>query len=119
MVEKNKLFVGNLDHGIRWFHLKEFFAKFGEVTYTKVVFDRETKKSRGFGFVVFATDEQAEKALNEGNGAFIETQEASFMERPIRLMYAQAMEPRAESQTEETQTQTKTEDASSTEAVVF
>ena len=117
MVEKNKLFVGNLDHGIRWFHLKEFFAKFGEVTYTKVVFDRETKKSRGFGFVVFATDEQAEKALNEGNGAFIETQEASFMERPIRLMYAQAMEPRAESQTEETQTQT--EDASSTEAVVF
>lgn len=48
MIEKNKLFVGNLDGRVKWFHLKEFFAKYGEVAYTKVVFDRETKKSRGF-----------------------------------------------------------------------
>ena len=92
MVEKNKLFVGNLDHRIKRFHLKEFFAKYGEVTYTKVVFDRETRKSRGFGFVVFATDEDAEKALYEANDTIIEVAEASFPERPIRLMYAQAME---------------------------
>ena len=37
VVEKNKLFVGNLDNRVKWFHLKEFFAQYGEVTYTKVV----------------------------------------------------------------------------------
>ncbi len=90
VVEKNKLFVGNLDNRIKWFHLKEFFAKYGEVTYTKVVADRETKRSRGFGFVVFATEDDAAKTLAEANGAIVQTTEASFPERPIRLMYAEA-----------------------------
>gem|GEM_PF-2850615 len=94
MVEQNKLFVGNLDGRVKWFHLKEFFAKYGEVTYTKVVFDRETKKSRGFGFVVFATDQDAANALEQANNVSIETSEASFPDRPIRLMYAETSEDR-------------------------
>ena len=96
VVEKNKLFVGNLDNRAKWFHLKEFFAQYGEVTYTKVVVDRETKRSRGFGFVVFATDQDAATALEKGNGAIIEVEEISFPERPIRLMYAEAPTERPE-----------------------
>ena len=94
MVEKNKLFVGNLDGRVKWFHLKEFFSKYGEVTYTKVVFDRETKRSRGFWFIVFATDDDAAKALETANGVSIELPEASFLDRPVRLMYAEASEDR-------------------------
>lgn len=94
MIEKNKLFVGNLDGRVKWFHLKEFFAKYGEVAYTKVVFDRETKKSRGFWFVVFATDHDAEGALEKANGVSIELPEISFPDRPIRLMYAEAPDER-------------------------
>ena len=89
MVEKNKLFIGNLDSRVKWFHLKEFFAKYAEVGYTKVAFDRETKRSRWFGFIVFATDEGAALALEKANGAIIETTEGSFPDRPIRLMYAE------------------------------
>ena len=94
MVEKNKLFVGNLDGRVKWFHLKEFFAKYGEVSYTKVVFDRETKKSRWFGFVVFATDDDATKALEAANGVCIELPEVMFPDKPIRLMYAEAPDER-------------------------
>lgn len=93
-VEKNKLFVGNLDNRVKWFHLKEFFAQYGEVTYTKVAYDRESKRSRGFGFVVFATDDDAAKALEQANNVVITTSELSFPERPIRLMYAEAPTPR-------------------------
>lgn len=100
MVEKNKLFVGNLDGRVKWFHLKEFFAKYGEVTYTKVVFDRETKRSRGFGFVVFATEDDAAKALEQVNGVAIDLPEVSFPEKPLRLMYAEASEDRAAQTTE-------------------
>lgn len=97
VVEKNKLFVGNLDSRVKWFHLKEFFAQYGEVTYTKVVFDRDTKRSRGFGFIVFATEEDAANALEKGNNVSIELPEASFPDRPVRLMYAEAPEGREES----------------------
>lgn len=88
-IEKDKLFVGNLDHNVKWFHLKKFFAQFGEVTYTKVVIDKTTGKSRGFGFVVFASEEQAQYALDHANGQDIVVNEASFTDRPIRLMFAE------------------------------
>lgn len=95
MIEKNKLFVGNLDGRVKWRHLKEFFAQYGEVTYTKVAYNRETKRSRGFGFIVFATDAAAEKALAEANGKIMtgknkEGEEFVFGDREIRLMYAEA-----------------------------
>lgn len=101
VVEKNKLFVGNLDGRVKWFHLKEYFAKFGEVVYTKVVADRETKRSRGFWFVVFATDEGAAHALEQANGTDIVTEEVSFWDRPIRIMYAEA--PAEKNSSEESQ----------------
>lgn len=94
MVEKNKLFIGNLDSRVKWFHLKEFFAQYGAVAYTKVVFDRETKRSRGFGFIVFDTDQDAADTLEKANGVCIELPEISFPDKPVRLMYAEAPDDR-------------------------
>ncbi len=97
MLEKNKLFIGNLDGRVRRWHLKEFFAKWWEVSYTKVAFNRDTKRSRGFWFVIFANEEDAAKALEEANGKIItatnkEWEEIVFEEREIRVMYAEAKE---------------------------
>jgi RNA recognition motif-containing protein len=89
VVEKNKLFIGNLDSRVKWFHLKEFFSQYGEVSYTKVVFDRDTKRSRGFWFIVFANEEDAANALEKWNNVVIDLPEASFPEKPVRLMYAE------------------------------
>jgi len=97
MLEKNKLFVGNLDGRIKRWHLKEFFAQYGEVTYTKVAVNKETGKSRGFGFVVFANESEAETALDQANGKILtasdkDGNEIIFGDREIRCMYAQAQE---------------------------
>jgi len=68
----NKLFVGSLswntdDHGLR-----AAFEPFGDVTEAKVIGDRDTGRSRGFGFVTFATSQGAQKALQEMNGTEID-----------------------------------------------
>ncbi len=54
-----KLFVGGLSWGTTDSELKEAFASYGEITEAKVITDRETGRSRGFGFVTFARDEDA------------------------------------------------------------
>jgi cold-inducible RNA-binding protein len=64
MTESNKIFVGGLawatdDHG-----LKAAFESFGGVTEAKVITDRMTGRSRGFGFVTFETSEAASEALS-------------------------------------------------------
>ena len=50
-------------------HLREAFEEFGEITETKVITDRNTGRSRGFGFVTYAKAEDADKAVQEGDGA--------------------------------------------------
>lgn len=67
-METNKLFVWGISWNLDWQDLKEVFAEFGEVTYVKVVKDRETQKSRGFGFVEFATVEDAVSAKEAMDG---------------------------------------------------
>ncbi|MEK7177980.1 MAG: RNA-binding protein [Patescibacteria group bacterium] len=62
-MDKNKVFVGSLPWSINNDSLKELFAQYGEVTEAVVIMDRETQKSKGFGFVTFATEESAQKAL--------------------------------------------------------
>jgi len=62
-MDKNKIFVGSLPWSINNDSLKELFSKYGEVTEAVVIMDRETQKSKGFGFVTFATPESAQKAL--------------------------------------------------------
>lgn len=62
------LFVGNLAYGTTDDSLKDFFGQIGEVTYAKVVSDRETNRSKGFGFVEFSDEANNQKAVDELNG---------------------------------------------------
>lgn len=61
-METNKLFVWNLSWNIDWKQLKDIFGEYWEVAFTRVVSDRETGKSRGFGFVEFVNATDAAKA---------------------------------------------------------
>lgn len=62
-MEKNKLFVGSLPWSITNDTLREMFAQYGEITEAVVINDRESGRSKGFGFVTFAKEEDAQKAL--------------------------------------------------------
>jgi len=70
-MEKNKLFIGSLPWSITNESLKELFSQYGEVVEAIIINDRETGRSKGFGFVTFAKEEDAQKAL-EMNGKEIE-----------------------------------------------
>jgi RNA recognition motif-containing protein len=63
-----KLFVGGLSFNTTDEGLREGFARFGEITEAKVITDRDTGRSRGFGFVTFTTEEAAQQAIAELNG---------------------------------------------------
>jgi len=62
-MDKNKLFVGSLPWSITSDSLRELFAAYGEITDAMVITDRETGRSKGFGFVTFANEADAQKAL--------------------------------------------------------
>ncbi len=64
----NKLYVGNLAYGVRDEELQQAFAPFGTVTSAKVMMDRDTGRSKGFGFVEMGTDAEAQAAINGMNG---------------------------------------------------
>ncbi|MGW8257135.1 MAG: RNA-binding protein [Thermoguttaceae bacterium] len=64
-----KLFVGGLSWGTTDEGLHQAFEKFGEIVEAKVITDRETGRSRGFGFVTFANEEGISTAVSEMNGA--------------------------------------------------
>jgi len=64
-----KLFVGGLSWGTTDEGLLQAFSRFGEILEAKVITDRDTGRSRGFGFVTFAADEGAEQAIAEMDGA--------------------------------------------------
>ena len=63
MDNKNKLFVGSLPWAVDSNGLKELFAQYGEITEAVVITDRQTGRSKGFGFVTFANEADAQKAL--------------------------------------------------------
>ena len=64
----NKLYVGNLPYGVRDADLAQAFAQFGSVTSAKVMMERDTGRSKGFGFVEMGTDAEAQDAINGMNG---------------------------------------------------
>ena len=68
----NKLYVGNLAYSVRDDSLQESFAQFGTVTSAKVMMDRETGRSKGFGFVEMGSDAEAQAAINGMNGQPLE-----------------------------------------------
>jgi RNA recognition motif-containing protein len=66
------IYVSNLSFNVENEDLRDFFSEYGEVTSAKVITDRETNRSRGFGFVEMADDAAAQKAIDELNGAIVE-----------------------------------------------
>lgn len=67
-----KLFVGSLSWGTTSEGLRAAFERFGPITEAKVVEDRETGRSRGFGFVTYETPDAAEAAMSEMNGSTLD-----------------------------------------------
>jgi RNA recognition motif-containing protein len=64
----NKLYVGNLPYSVRDSDLEQAFGQFGAVTSAKVMMERETGRSKGFGFVEMGSDAEAQSAINGMNG---------------------------------------------------
>jgi len=83
----SKLFVGGLAWATRDETLRDHFAQCGEVTDAKVILERDTGRSRGFGFVTFADAESASKARESLNGSELDGRSIrvdSATERPPR-----------------------------------
>ncbi|OGM31376.1 RNA-binding protein [Candidatus Woesebacteria bacterium RIFCSPHIGHO2_01_FULL_44_10] len=68
MDNKKKVYVGNLSYTMTSDDLRKAFAEFGEVVDAVVIMDKMSGRSRGFGFVEFATDDAAQKAVDAMNG---------------------------------------------------
>jgi RNA recognition motif-containing protein len=63
-----RLYVGNLAYGVDGTELEQLFGQHGQVTSAQIVSDRETGRSKGFGFVEFADDAEADAAIAALNG---------------------------------------------------
>ena len=83
----NKLYVGNLPYTVRDEDLQQSFGQFGAVTSAKVMMDRDTGRSKGFGFVEMASDAEAQAAINGMSGQ-------SLGGRSITVNEARPMEAR-------------------------
>lgn len=67
-MSSSKIFVGGLSYGTDQQGLTEAFAKYGEVIEARVIMDRETGRSRGFGFITFTSSEEASSAIQALDG---------------------------------------------------
>jgi len=74
------IYVSNLSFNVQDEDLREFFTEYGEVTSAKVIMDKMTNQSRGFGFVEMSDDAAAKKAIAELDGATIEGRNIKVME---------------------------------------
>jgi RNA recognition motif-containing protein len=83
----NKLYVGNLPYQVRDNDLEQAFSEFGSVTSAKVMMERDTGRSKGFGFVEMGSDAEAQAAINGLNGQ-------SLGGRSVTVNEAKPMEPR-------------------------
>lgn len=83
----NKLYVGNLPYAVRDNDLEQVFSAFGSVSSAKVMMERDTGRSKGFGFVEMGSDAEAQAAINGMNGQ-------SLGGRSIVVNEARPMEPR-------------------------
>jgi len=83
----NKLYVGNLPYSVRDSDLEQAFGQFGAVTSAKVMMERDTGRSKGFGFVEMGNDAEAQAAINGMNGQ-------PLSGRSLVVNEARPMEPR-------------------------
>lgn len=82
-----RLYVGNLAYSTTEDDLKETFAKIGEVASVKLIIDQVTGRSKGFGFVEMASDEDGDKAISSLNGT-------TLMDRTITVNEARPQKER-------------------------
>ena len=66
--DKNKVYVANIEWSVDNDALAEFFGQVGTVVSANVILDRDTGRSRGFGFVEFSSDKEAQDAVDKLNG---------------------------------------------------
>lgn len=83
------IYVSNLSFNVQDEDLRGFFAEYGEVSSAKVIMDKFTRRSKGFGFVEMPDDAAAEKAIKELNGAMADG-------RTMRVTVAKPREERNE-----------------------
>lgn len=83
------LYISNLSYAITDADLTELFADYGEIVSVKVIMDRETGRSRGFGFVELKDDDMARKAIEELN-------QSSYDEKVINIAEAKPREERSD-----------------------
>jgi RNA recognition motif-containing protein len=82
-----KLYVGNLSYNTTEDGLRTLFSNFGSVASAKIIFDRETGNSKGFGFIEMDTDEEASAAIAGTNGREFEGRQLRVneaMDKPQR-----------------------------------
>lgn len=80
-----KLFVGNLSFKVTDFDLEDLFKQYGEIVSAKVVVDRMTGRSKGYGFVEMNAEDTAKTAMEGLNGADVKG-------RPINVSYAKSQD---------------------------
>ncbi|MCF7847067.1 MAG: RNA-binding protein [Candidatus Gracilibacteria bacterium] len=84
---QNRLYIGNLAYAVRDDDLRQFFSQAGEVTSVTVIMERDTGRSKGFGFVEMADEDQAQEAIKLGDGA-------DLLGREMRVNLARPKEER-------------------------
>lgn len=82
-----KLFVGGLSWGTSENNLRDAFERFGEIEEARVITDRQTGRSRGFGFITFEDENAAQQAISEMDGTTLDN-------RSIKVNEAQERQPR-------------------------
>ncbi len=82
------IYVSNLSFNVEDEDLKSYFAEYGEVSSAKIITDRETNRSRGFGFVEMPDDAAGQKAIQELDGATVDG-------RAIKVTVAKPREERS------------------------
>ncbi|MHB8846325.1 MAG: RNA recognition motif domain-containing protein [Nitrospirota bacterium] len=85
-----KLYVGNLSYNMTEDDLRDTFAKIGEVLSAKIITDQETGRSKGFGFVEMANDEDGDKAISSLNGT-------ALLDRSVTVSEARPQKERSRS----------------------
>jgi RNA recognition motif-containing protein len=86
--EKMNIYVGNLDHKVTEQELKELFVEFGQVESAKIISDKYSGRSRGFGFVVMEDKDEAQKAIESLNNKSINDRAITVNEaKPRRENY--------------------------------
>jgi len=81
------IFVGNLPYTTSENELRDMFERFGEVSSARIIEDRETRRSRGFGFVEMADEKAGEEAVRSLDGS-------DFSGRPLKVNEARPREDR-------------------------